>query len=92
MYANQCTDLEDVLAYKGSIFYKFFGRQPQYFARNLAGTWYLTTDKSNLSKVMSESETIFGTHTIYDATTLLSLAGFAVDILGTICGSSFFLV
>ncbi len=92
MYAMQYESLREKLAYKDGVFYMLFGRQPQYFARNLAGEWYVTTDKSELSKVMSESETIFGAHTIYDATTWLSLAGFAVDILGTIFGSAFFQV
>lgn len=82
--------LERILSYKDSIFELLFGRKPRYYARTISGQWYETEDKNDLKKVMSESETIFGAHTIYDATTWLALGGFAVDVIGTVFGTNFF--
>ena len=84
--------LESALSYKDRIFKLLFDREPKYFARTLNGVWYETTDKSNLSAVLSESEEIFGMHPIYDAVTILNLCGFALDIAGIVFGTSFFTV
>lgn len=44
----------------------------KYYARDIRGTWYETSDRSNLAKVISESECLFGYHPVYDINTLLS--------------------
>lgn len=82
--------LEGVLGYKDYVFKLLFKREPKYFARTLTGSWYETTDKSNLSAVISESEEIFGMHPIYDALTILALCGFVLEIAGIVFSTSFF--
>ncbi len=83
--------LAGVLGYKDRIFRLLFNRNPKYFARTLDGSsWYETTDTSNLSAVLSESESIFGMHPIYDELTILNLCGFALDIAGIVFSTSFF--
>ena len=81
-------ELEGVLGYKDRIFRLLFNREPKYFARTIDGlTWYETTDKSNLSAVQSESESVFGMHPIWDDYTLLQIieaAATMVDIALTI--------
>lgn len=81
---------EGVLGYKDRIFRLLFNREPKYFDRTISGNWYKTTDKSNLSSVISESEEIFGMHPIYDELTILNLCGFALDIAGIVFSTSFF--
>lgn len=82
--------LAGTLGYKDRIFELLVKREPKYFARSLTGTWYETTDKSNLSAVVSESEVIFGMHPVYDALTVIELLGFAIDIVCIIFNTSFF--
>lgn len=90
-YASEqfaCDGLQGVLCYKDYIFELLFKRKPKYFARTIDGsTWYETTDKSNLSAVQSESESVFGMHPIWDDYTLLQIieaAGTIVSIAITI--------
>ena len=45
--------LETCLEYKDRIFQLLFKREPKYFARTLSGKWYETTDKSDLTDVLS---------------------------------------
>ena len=83
--------LESLLAYKDRIFKLLFRRDPKYFARTFDGVWNETTDKSNLSAVQSESETIFGMHIIWDAHTVLEVieaAATMVSIALTIIGAN----
>ena len=80
MYAMQYDDLEDKLAYKDSVFYMLFGRNPQYYARNKDGEWEPTTDKSNLIKVVSEAETLFGMHNVYDGITWKAIINLVLDL------------
>lgn len=76
--------LKDTVNYKDQIFFKLFNRKPNYYSRDIEGKWGLEDDTNDLSKVISESEIIFGIHHIFDiyakrqlfevAATLISLA------------------
>lgn len=57
-----------------------FNRHPKYYARNLSGVWYQTTDNSNVIAVFSESEFLFGYHPIYDVNTLQAFLTVVVNI------------
>ena len=83
-------DLSDILPYKDYFFRLLYNREPNYFARFITGDWYITEDKSDLLKVLSESEEVFGGHNIYDFTTALELAGVVVSIIGFVFGTNFF--
>ena len=88
-YASQLfrngTDVEDSLKrsldYKDRIFRLLFGRCPKYYARDLARVWYVTTDKSELNDVLSESEFLFGHHPIYDLVTGHDILSVIIDII-----------
>ena len=75
------------LQYKDRIFQLLFNRVPRYFSRNLYGQWYVTNDTSDIFKVLSESEMIFGPHTVFDEYFLMNLCGFLKDIADMFLGS-----
>ena len=81
MYAMQYDSLREQLAYKDGVFYMLFGKQPQYFARNKDEEWELTTDKSNLISVVSEAETLFGMHNVYDGITWQAIINLVLDLV-----------
>ena len=89
-FAAQKEGLSGTLQEKDRVFRLLFNREPKYFDRTISGNWYETTNKSNLSSVISESEEIFGMHPIYDELTILNLCGFALDIAGIVFSTSFF--
>ncbi len=72
--------LKRMLDYKDDIFYLLFKHHPKYYRRGLDGTWYETTDKSDLKEVLSESEFLFGQHQIYDDLTLQAFITVVIDI------------
>lgn len=73
--------LGETLEYKDDIFKMLFGRNPCYYARNTLGKWYETTDKSDLTNVVSESELLFGGHPIYDGKFWLEFFNIVLDII-----------
>lgn len=73
--------LNKILNYKDQIFKLLFNRTPTYYARTWDGVWYETTDKSDLKEVVSESEFIFGFHSVYDITTFRAFISVALDII-----------
>lgn len=73
--------LEDKVKYKDRIFRILFNREPKYFARTIDGTWHEVDDYEEINDVLSESETIFGMHPIYDARTWIELLQFASTII-----------
>ena len=81
---DEGTNLQDKLSrslgYKDYVFSLLFNREPKYYKRNISGEWYETTDKSNLSAVLSESEYLFGRHQIYDIFTLHEFITVVIDI------------
>ena len=80
-FANDKTGLTATLQEKDRIFKLFFGRNPKYFARNPDGSsWYQTGDTSDLSTVLSESETVFGMHQIWDAYTIRQMLELALTV------------
>lgn len=85
-YVNE---LEGVLGYKDRIFRLLFNREPKYFARTIDGVWYEVTEYEEINDVLSESETIFGMHPIYDARTWIELLQFASTIIGIAFGTTF---
>ena len=76
--------LEDGIQYKDEKFEMLFGRQPKHFIRNAAGIWEETTDLRDITKVLSESEFIFGTHPIWDAFSLGELVKCVAQFLETL--------
>ena len=78
--------LEGILEYKDRIFELLYKRKPRYYARNSAGTWVSTTDKSNLKAVVSESEYLFGFHGLWDTNTFYEILSAALDLLVSISG------
>ncbi len=81
--------LEDKVKEKDRIFRLLFQREPKYFARTIDGTWYEVDDYEEINDVLSESETIFGMHQIYDARTWIELLQFASTIIGIAFGTTF---
>ncbi len=81
-YADELSDdLGVKIGYKNDIFEVLFGRKAKWYARYAdTGNWYETT-ATDLSKVISESELIFGLHSVYDMTTIVQLAELAVDVI-----------
>jgi len=84
-YYKQRTEngLESNLEYKDEIFTLLFRREPKYFARTVfSGDWYEVNSYNELDDVLSESETIFGMHMIWDWHTWLEV----IEALATIAG------
>ncbi len=69
-FAGEKECLEATIQEKDRVFELLFGRKPKYFARTSDNQWYETEDISDLSGVLSESENIFGMHTIWDENTI----------------------
>lgn len=94
-YAHQydtSKPLSEILAYKDRIFKVLFGRDPDYFERGLNAKleveYYKTENKSNLNVVISESEALFGLHTLYDGFVIHTAAMAGVNILCSILNCS----
>ena len=85
--ADELSSLSDILNYKDQIFQLLYQRQPKYFFRDIDGTWY-SISKSNvegsLSSYMSESELIFGTHPVYDISTLYVFVDLIVNTISNL--------
>lgn len=79
--------LEGILGYKDYIFELLYKRSPKYYARNSAGNWFVTTNKSNLMAVVSESEYLFGFHALWDTTSTYQLLSTALDLLVSLTGA-----
>ena len=78
------SDLSDMVDFKDSVFTTLFGRTPKYYARNTDGNWYDATSQKNMlsiHKILSESELLFGTHPIYDYTTVREIFATVIQIL-----------
>lgn len=81
-YVNTCATRkgDGDIAYKDRIFKVLFGRNPNYFRRDTSGLWnlvlYEKKDQYNNQAMLSESETLFGYHVIYDWLTISSLVKF----------------
>ena len=80
-YARMAFDynLENILAYKDHIFSLIYGRPPRYFTRDSNGNWHGTDDKSNLYAVISESESLFGGHPLFDLKTKAEVEKLIID-------------
>ena len=66
MYGNLTT--EDAINFKGKYFELFFGRKPQYFARDIQANWRPIKKPAydNLQASLSEAELIMGKHKVWD--------------------------
>lgn len=82
-------DLSMTLWYKDYVFRRLYDRNPYYFTRTLDGTWYKTEDTSDLTKVISESETLFGMHPIYDDHTILQIINTLITVGGILGNGAF---
>ena len=83
--------LKSSIAYKDRIFRLLFRRDPEYFTRNLLGKWNriiepIDPDNVNWSTIISESDLLFGMHSIYDLTTLLEFISVVIDIGSILLG------
>ena len=77
-------ELKDRISYKDEKFELLYGRKPKYFARTMDNVWYETIYTDNLLTVVSESETLFGMHTVYDMKTVVDMVSCAISIIGLI--------
>ena len=78
------SNLSDIVDFKDSVFTTLFGRAPKYYARNTDGSWYDATSQKNtlsINKILSEAELLFGTHPIYDYTTVREMFATVIQIL-----------
>ena len=78
---NGKTPLSEAIAYKDRIFKMLFNRDPDYYKRGSNGQWHTTSSRSNLHMLMSESESLFGTHPIYDYVTLREFLTVILDLI-----------
>lgn len=91
--AETLDGLANTLNYKDQIYELLFNKEPLYFRRNDYDEWVVTEDKSDLTKVMSESETLFGAHPIWDIDffqLIVDVFSFALDIYAFTKGAAFF--
>lgn len=79
--AENYSDLLERIEYKDKIFKLIFGKDPLYFRRKNLQEWEVTTNGSNPSEFISESESIFGMHPIYDHITKAQLKALALDVI-----------
>ena len=80
--------LEGTLEYKDRIFELLYKRKPQYYKRNSPGNWVVTSERSNLSAKVSESEYLFGFHNLLDKTTTYEILSIALDLLSSMVSST----
>lgn len=91
MYAAELNGtLEDKVKYKDRIFTLLFGREPKYFARELNGEWHEVVSYNEINDVLSESELYFGTHPVYDLTTIVKIVDACFSIADVIFDTDFF--
>ena len=80
-YARTKDGLCGAVQEKDRVFRLLFNRNPMYFYRSDDGSTWLPTDyKSDLSLVVSESETIFGMHPLYDCYTIKQLFEVGISV------------
>ena len=84
-YADTKGTLENKVAYKDDIFRLLFNREPKYFGRNLNGEWGEVSGYIEIDDVLSESETIFGGHRIWDDYTFLQALQQLKEVVGLVC-------
>ncbi|MBE6799019.1 MAG: Ig domain-containing protein [Ruminococcaceae bacterium] len=81
--AKEIHGLEDSILHKDKMFRLLFGREPRYFEVNYSEEWRITTDKSNLQEVLSESEYYFGFHPVFN--TLRQEIAWKEFLLAVVC-------
>ena len=65
-YALTLDSIENAVEYKDTVFKTLFGRAPLYYVRRADGNFYETRDDVDLTRMLSESESIFGLHVVKD--------------------------
>lgn len=75
--AEMYDELSAQIGFKDSAFRELYRRNPKYYARDVYGNWY-ETESRDFSKVVSESETLFGMHQIYDFVVKRDIANFFI--------------
>ena len=78
--------LSKIIGYKDQIFMMLFNRTPKHYRRDLLGNWYQTTDTSDWTDVVSESESLFGGHEIYDGKFWLEFGSLVLDLVSYAIG------
>lgn len=68
------------------MFKVLYKRWPKYYSRDSSGNWFVTTNKSDLKAVVSESEYLFGFHALWDQNSIYEILSMALDILVSISG------
>ena len=75
--------------YKNSVFEMLYNRQPRYYKRDNYGKWYeISASDFEFNTCISESELIFGMHTIWDFRLKAKLALLALDVFSIIFGGN----
>ena len=91
-YVNTCATRkgDGDIAYKDRIFKVLFGRNPNYFKRENSESWiripYTEKDRYDIQTILSESETLFGYHVLYDKISILNLISFGISLLSDLIG------
>lgn len=84
-YVNRYSDvyhnLTDALNYKDRIFRVLFNRNPRYFKRYREDEWMQVSTYTDRTIVVSEAETLFGVHVVYDEFTAFNIVAAVINIV-----------
>lgn len=83
-YSSTFRNLTDALNYKDRIFRVLFNRKPRYFKRYTPDDWTQVSSVTDRTNVVSEAETLFGMHILYDEFTLFDIAAAVINIASCI--------
>lgn len=83
-YSDTFRNLTDALNYKDRIFRVLFNRNPRYFKRYTPDDWTQVSSVTDRTNVVSEAETLFGMHILYDEFTLFDIAAAVINIVASL--------
>ena len=87
-YANLMGSNFDTLAYKDSMFYIIFGRQPNYYIHTDSGNWIVWPKEE---AELSESEALFDGRAVFNDASWFDLTKFALTIASLAFGTPYFI-
>ena len=80
-------EIRATVEYKDRIFELLYNRSPYYYFRDLDSNWYVTDKSYDIKTIVSESETLFGMHPLYDLTTSIDIVNIVCSTLGIVFGT-----
>ncbi|MBR2019361.1 MAG: Ig domain-containing protein [Clostridia bacterium] len=81
--SRKYTEIEDIVEYKDQIFVMLFNKQPRFFSRTNNGQWYEPASKPSVEQYLSESELLFGAHTLWDGAMAFEIISVLLDIMSS---------